>query len=82
MNEPFQLEVTYQNKPYEFHAAFQRYGYTYRIVVVINEVNYIFVPDEEGNYRVIGTPASNNQVETGLLRTIAEKLRSIQDSQV
>jgi len=42
MNEPFLLAVTCQNKPCEFHAAFQRYDYTYRIVVVIDEVNYIF----------------------------------------
>lgn len=81
MNEPFVLEITWQNKPYEFHASFQRYGYTYRIVVVINEVNYIFEPDEEGNYRVIGTLVANGQVDTGLLRAVAEKLQSIQNSQ-
>ena len=81
MNEPFMLEVTWQNKPYEFDAAFQRYGYTYRIVVVINETNYIFEPDEEGNYRVIAAPATNGHVETGLLGAIAEKLQSIQGHQ-
>lgn len=82
MNEPFLLEVTYQNKPYEFHASFQRYGYTYRIVVVINELNYIFEPDEESNYRVIAIPAATGQVDAGLLHAIAEKLQSIQNSQV
>jgi len=80
MNEPFLLEVTYQNRPYEFHAAFQRYGYTYRIVVVIHEVSYIFEPDEEGSYRAIGMPSPHAPVDPGLLRSIAEKLQTIQSS--
>jgi hypothetical protein len=28
MQEPFNLEITYQNKAYELPGAFQRYGYT------------------------------------------------------
>ena len=81
MDEPFLLAVTWQNNPYEFHAAFRRYGCTYRVVVVINELNYNFEPDEEGNYRFIATPAAKGQVETGLLGAIAEKLQSIQGHQ-
>jgi len=77
MNEPFLLEVIYQNEPLEFPAAFQRYGYTYRIVVLINETNFVFEPDEEGYYRAIGTPSDT--VDTGLLRNIAEKLRLLSD---
>ncbi len=70
MNEPFVLEVTYQNKPLEFPAAFQRYGYTYRIVVSINDQNYIFEPDEEGTYRVLGS----GDADPVLLELIARKL--------
>ena len=77
MNEPFLLEVIYQDKPLEFPAAFQRYGYTYRIVVSINEINFVFEPDEEGLYRAIGTPSDT--VDAGLLRAIAEKLRLLSD---
>jgi len=29
MNEPFILEVSYQNQTHELPAAFQRYGFTY-----------------------------------------------------
>lgn len=75
MNEPFLLDLTYQNKTLEFPAAFQRYGYTYRIVVTVNEVNYIFEPDEEGLYRVIGSPSG--PVDTNLLGLIAEKLQKL-----
>lgn len=78
MNEPFLLTVTYQNKPYELPAAFQRYGYTYRIVVVIDDSNYIFEPDEEGNYRVIREVPAQVQIDAGLLRAVAEKLQAIQ----
>lgn len=77
MNEPFILEVAYQNKALEFPAAFQRYGYTYRIVVSIKETNFVFEPDEEGQYRVLGTPAGV-QPDAGLLQAIAEKLRELQ----
>lgn len=77
MNEPFTLAITYQNKSLEFPAAFQRYGYTYRIAVSIDDQPYVFEPDEEGQYRVLGTPAGA-QPDTGLLRIIAEKLQSLQ----
>ncbi|OOQ58291.1 hypothetical protein [Mucilaginibacter pedocola] len=76
MNEPFVLELTYQNKPLEFPAAFQRYGYTYRIAVSVNEQPFVFEPDEEGNYRVLGSPASM-QPDIGLLQAIAEKLAKL-----
>jgi hypothetical protein len=75
MNEPFLLELAYQNKTLEFPAAFQRYGYTYRIVVTVGEANYIFEPDEEGCYRVIGNPTG--PADISLLRAIAEKLQRV-----
>jgi len=74
MNEPFVLEVTYQNQALEFPAAFQRYGYTYRIVVTIHELNYVFEPDEEGQYRVLGA----GDAEPGLLAMIAKQLQQLQ----
>lgn len=74
MNEPFVVEVTYQNKSLEFPAAFQRWGYTYRIAVSINDQSYVFEPDEEGQYRVIGAGTA----DAGLLRVIAEKLQLLQ----
>lgn len=74
MNEPFVLEVTYQNRSLEFPAAFQRYGYTYRIAVSIADVPYVFEPDEEGQYRVLGSGAA----DANLLGVIAEKLQQLQ----
>ena len=77
MNEPFILEVIFQNKQLEFPAAFQRYGYTNRIVVSIEEVVYFFEPDEEGCYRVLGAPGGT-VMDEDLLRVIAEKLQKLQ----
>ena len=76
MNEPFILEVTYQNKLLEFPAAFQRYGYVFRIAVSIADKAYVFEPDEEGRYRVLGIPA-DVQPDVGLLQAIAEKLAKL-----
>ena len=73
MNEPFILALTYQNKPLELQAAFQRYGYTYRIAVSIDDQAYVFEPDEEGEYRVLGTGAA----EPGLLWAVASQLKQI-----
>ncbi|PTQ92408.1 hypothetical protein C8P68_1128 [Mucilaginibacter yixingensis] len=79
MNEPFILEVSYQNKALEFPAAFQRYGYTYRIAVAISDENYVFELDEEGNYRVLNSNHNNQQApDPGLLEAIAGKLKRLQ----
>ncbi len=73
MNEPFILEVNYTNQVLELPAAFQRYGYTYRIAVSINDQAYFFEPDEEGNYRVLGT----GDAAAGLLQAIADRLKQL-----
>ncbi len=76
MNEPFILEVTHLNEQLELPAAFQRFGYTYRISVSIGEVVYFFEPDEEGHYRVLGDPACA-AVDVALLGVIADKLQTL-----
>jgi len=79
MNEPFILEVSYQNKILEFPAAFQRYGHTYRIAVSINGIAYIFEPDEEGNYRVLNAVNKDHPLpDLSLLRAITGKLQQLQ----
>jgi hypothetical protein len=45
-------------------------------VVAIAEVNYVFEPDEEGHYRVLGAP-EGAQPDVGLLRAVAEKLEKL-----
>lgn len=80
MNEPFILEVTHQNQTLELPAAFQRYGYTYRIAVSINDTAYVFEPDEEGSYRVLNISHTDGKPapDASLLKAIAEKLQRLQ----
>ena len=78
MNEPFILEITYQQQRYELPAAFQRYGFTYRIAVSISETHYIFEPDEEGSYRVLAVESRDAPMpEAGLLEAISERLQQL-----
>jgi hypothetical protein len=80
MNEPFLLPVVYQGTEYEFKARFERYGYSHRIAVLVDELTYTFEPDEEGGYRALafsGETASLVRVNTGLLVAIAKKLVSL-----
>ena len=76
MNEPFVIPVFYQGTEHEFKARFERWGYTHRIAVLIDETTFTFEPDEEGGYRVLTGPGSvsADKVNVDLLREIAETL--------
>ena len=73
MNEPFNLPITYRGEEQEFKARFERWGYTHRIAVLIDETTVTFEPDEEGGYRAL----SPQPVPLDLLRALAEKLAAL-----
>jgi len=73
MNEPFIIPVNYLGTEHEFKARFERWGYTHRIAVLIDETTVIFEPDEEGGYRALAT----QPVPVDLLRAVAEKLATL-----
>jgi hypothetical protein len=73
MNEPFILPVIYQGTEHEFRARFERWGYTHRISVLIDEITITFEPDEEGSYRAL-TETSPDKININLLRAVADKL--------
>lgn len=80
MTETFILPVDYQGTEHEFKARFERYGYTHRIAVLIDEKTFIFEPDEEGSYRAINTPEpplTSKKVSINLLQAVAEKLAKL-----
>lgn len=76
MNEPFNIPVVYQGTEHEFKARFERWGYTHRIAVLIDETTFTFEPDEEGGYRALAE-RSTTSVSTGLLQAISEKLAKL-----
>ena len=82
MNELFILPVIFQGNAYELKARFERWGYTHRIAVLIDETTYNFEPDEEGGYRVIVTEniGQSKPASRTLLQLIAEKLKMLSDN--
>jgi len=73
MNEPFNLPIVYQGEEQELKARFERWGYTHRIAVLIDETTVTFEPDEEGGYRALAA----QPLPVDLLRTVAEKLAAL-----
>ena len=80
MNEPFLLPVIYMGAEHEFKARFERYGYSHRIAVLVDDLTYTFEPDEEGGYRALAFSSQTAALfiaNTGLLAAVAEKLTSL-----
>jgi hypothetical protein len=80
MNEPFIIAVMYLGTEHEFKARFERWGYTHRIAVLIDETTVTFEPDEEGGYRALAGPELAATIEVphvNLLRAVAAKLASL-----
>jgi len=80
MNEPFIIPVIYQGTEHEFKARFERWGYTHRIAVLIDENTFAFEPDEEGGYRALidpEHPINKTAVDMLLLQAVAEKLTKL-----
>ncbi len=83
MHEPFIIPVIYQGTEHEFKARFERWGYTHRIAVLIDEMTVTFEPDEEGGYRALsnnGQPLAANSVDIHLFQLIAEKLAKLSNA--
>lgn len=53
MEESFEIPITYNNTELIFPAVLQRTGYSYRIIVNLQETSICFEPDEERNFRVL-----------------------------
>ncbi len=72
MAEDFILTVTYWGIASDYSAELRVRGFSYHIVVWVNEAEVVFEPDEERNYRAI-VPHDGN-VPVDLLKAIAEEL--------
>jgi len=72
MNE---FEISVDGKAYK--GELQQFGYSYRIMIVIDEVQVIFEPDEERNFRAMVAPDQVNIVDAGVLKAIATELTAV-----
>ena len=55
MDDGFIIEVIVNKVVYGFEAQLVEVGYIHKVMVVINNINVIYEPDEERNYRAIIT---------------------------
>jgi hypothetical protein len=76
MHEPFLVVVDYLGHECEFKARFERWGYSYRIAVLIEDRTVTFEPDEEGFFRAIGSDEVRG-LDLALLKVVAEKLQQL-----
>lgn len=77
MDEPFLINVIYQNVAHEFQTHIRWMGYTHKIEVDVFGALVHFEPDEERNYRAVlldPTAESSKEIKPGLLQTIATYL--------
>jgi hypothetical protein len=80
MDETFAITVLLQGKEYSFDARLVAIGYTHRFIVTINELEVIFEPDEERQYRAILAATDHGSVTDGnraLIKAVGEKIESI-----
>ena len=75
MGESFILAVPGQKELREFEAELQVYGFSHRIVVLIENEAISFEPDEEGNYRAVMVEKEKVlNIDKALLQAIATQL--------
>ena len=81
MNNDFTLSINYKGEQKEFEARLVQFGYSYRIVVTVNDIEVYFEPDEERNFRVVAMPGQDEKklekVDKGLLSELKEKIEEV-----
>jgi hypothetical protein len=79
MQDPFILELVYNNEKKVFEAEFHKLSrFTHRMVVNIGGAHVYFEPDEERHYRAVLSPEHlSNPPEAGLVKAVADKLHEL-----
>jgi hypothetical protein len=76
--EEIDFTIDYKGEERHFTAVPKKYGYTFRIEVIIENRLVAFEPDEEGQLRaIIETPdaKSSGNMDSDLIRAIATELQ-------
>lgn len=72
--DSFTLEVDHKGKLLEFPGRLATFGYTHKIIIEVENIELVFEPDEERNYRAVVLPEQMNKIDAGLVRSIAAAL--------
>lgn len=73
----FELPVEYNGTSYLLPLRLVQMGYTYKIYVQYFDVEIIFEPDEERNFRAVIERDDKQVISIGLLQAISEQLASL-----
>ncbi|MBL7736456.1 MAG: hypothetical protein JNL51_13430 [Chitinophagaceae bacterium] len=78
MDELFELPVDYKGGEIVLPGKLVRRGYSYRLHISVEEVDVVFEPDEERNFRaIIDNPDLQGKINIDLVRAIGEALDKI-----
>lgn len=81
MEEPFVLEVDYKEIMHEYPAQLQMIGFTHRFIVTLPMLDLWFERDEEGSYRAIVPPGTDEKevemLDRNLIGAIAARIEAI-----
>lgn len=81
MTDEFSLTANYKETSREYKAHLLLQGYSYKIVVHVDDVDVYFERDEEQNFRVVTMPgqdvATLEKIDKQLLQALAEELTHI-----
>jgi uncharacterized protein (DUF1499 family) len=81
MRDDFSLSIVYKGQQREYTAQLIQQGYSYKIVVFIDDLEVYFEPDEERNFRIIATAEQDQKklekLDQQLLAALHEKLAEI-----
>lgn len=62
--DTFDLSIEYKGRVQDYPCIVQRFSYTYRFTVIIDAVEVIFEPDEEGSIRARTPDGSSSSSST------------------
>lgn len=81
MPDNFTLSIVYKNEEKEFPVTLLQQGYTYKLIVLIDDLEIGFEPDEERNFRVVAIPGQDEKklekIDRQLLQMLKEKIEEM-----
>jgi len=81
MTDEFMLSVNYKGEQKDYPARLLLQGYTYKICVIVDDMEVYFEPDEEGSFRVVKMPGQDDKklenMDKGLLQGLSERIEKV-----
>ena len=83
MEDSFVIEIDFEGRKYSFETRLATVGYTHKFCVVINDLEVIYEPDEERNYRALLNETDQGKVkdlDKELIKLVGEKIEASRQS--